>query len=353
MMNTLHPGSCGFGSALCWCVVVFGHVMRAQEPAPVTPGSEQAVAAALAACPGAVLEEVVGKPRSLGLGGADGIWTLRVLVAGVKWTLHVSADGVVMRSSRPVEPKDLPTTVGNGMKKVAAGGAEKITKLETLGVVRFVALASPQVSYVARVRGDAGTMSVTVSGDGTVLDTKKAGEGTAPSVDKNARTEDGPIPELAAKAVKAMREVFPNMVFDLVEEVPYVDSSTQTIVMLWYEVEFFVDGVKHEFNATPDGVVIAYRKAIPADALPSQIAAAIAKAVPGGTVETVTKSETRAGPRIVALESPVVVYEIQPKGEADAKPAPVKLRPDGTEVKEPEWPDWVKKSLAKNRDGDK
>lgn len=34
-----------------------------------------------------------------------------------------------------------------------------------------------------------------------------------------ARTEDGPISEPAAKAVKAMREVFPDMVFDQVEEV--------------------------------------------------------------------------------------------------------------------------------------
>src|SRR5262249_30087656 len=148
-----------------------------------------------------------------------------------------------------------------------------------------------------------------------------------------ARSSDGPVPEQAARAVAAMREVFPDMVFDLVEEVPYIDSATQTISLVWYEVEFFVDGVKHEFNATPDGIVIAYKKAIAPSALPKAVAEALAKAVPHGTIEEVTLSETRAGPRIVALAEPVVVYEIEPKGVEGAAVASIKLRIDGTEVK--------------------
>ena len=67
------------------------------------------------------------------------------------------------------------------------------------------------------------------------------------------------------------------------------------------------------------------------------------------SIEAITKAETRAGPRIVALDRPIVVYELAPKAETGVAGAAIKMRPDGTEVKEPEWPDWVKKSLAKDR----
>jgi hypothetical protein len=239
------------------------------------------------------------------------------------------------------------------MAKVAPNGASKITKLETLGVVRFVTLPSPETRYVARVQSAGGTTSVTLASDGTVLDTKIVSKPKkAPVIDPNARTVDGPIPEQAARAVKAMREVFPDMVFDLVEEVPYIDSSTQTIVMLWYEVEFFVGGVKHEFNATPDGIVIDYRKTIPSSDLPKAVVDAIASAIPGGRIDEVTKSETRAGPRFVALDGPIVVYEIEPRGAADAHVDGIKLRIDGTEVKEPELPEWAKqRSKKETREG--
>jgi hypothetical protein len=350
-------GSRALVGGLCTLGLLAGSAALAQDRRPpesgkgVPPGSERAVKAALAAWPGATLEDVVTPSESIGLGGENGaFWSLHLSVDGVRQTVSVASDGVLIRSSKEVAPKDLPTTVGKGMAKVAPNGASKITKLETLGVVRFVALSSPETRYGARVQSAAGTTSVTLASDGTVVESKSVSKPKkAPVVDPNARTTDGPIPEQAAKAVQAMREVFPDLVFDLVEEVPYIDSSTQTIVMLWYEVEFFVGGVKHEFNATPDGIVIDYRKTIPASDLPKAVADAIAKAIPDGRIEEVTKSETRAGPRFVGLDRPIVVYEIQPRGEGDAHVDGIKLRIDGTEVKEPELPDWAKQPSKKEK----
>jgi hypothetical protein len=269
---------------------------------------------------------------------------------GARRSVSVSSDGVLIRSSKALEPKDLPTTVAQGLAKVAPDGAAKITELETLGVVRYVALPAPKLRYTVRVRSAAGASSVTVAPDGTIVETKPAKEPKKPrAADPDARTQDGPVPEAAAKAVKAMREVFPDMVFDLVEEVPYIDSSTQTIVMLWYEVEFFVGGVKHEFNATPDGIVIEYWKTIATSELPAGVTAAIAKAIPDGKIEEVTKSETRAHARFVALGDPIVVYEVQPRGESDSDADGIKLRVDGTVVEEPALPDWAKRPAKKGK----
>ena len=140
--------------------------------------------------------------------------------------------------------------MGNAAAKLAPAGAAKITKLETRGVVRYVALPEPVIRYTARLEGEGGRSAPRSP---RWQDSRQPGcQGTqAPAVPKNPRKEDGPIPEPAARAVKAMREVFPTMVFDLVEEVPYVDSTTETMTMVWYEVEFYLDGEKKEFNATP------------------------------------------------------------------------------------------------------
>jgi len=302
-------------------------------------GSERAVAAVRAAAPAAKISEVK-RGRDIGLSGEGmALWTVQ-LSDGT--SLDASGDGVLVHRSKPVEDKDLSTLVGNGKAKVAPKGASKIVKLETLGVIRFVAMAKPQVRYVVRVGGEP-PKSVTVDGEGKILASGEAKPAKPRVVDANARQSDGPIPELAAKAVEAMRQVFPDMVFDLVEEVPYVDSTTQTIEMLWYEVEFYVAGVKHEFNATEDGLVLQYHKSIAVADLPKAVVEAVASEVPGGKIEDATKMETRGEPRFVALGRPNVVYQIYPvDGESS-----VKLRMDGTEVKEPEWPEWVKKSTKK------
>jgi hypothetical protein len=302
-------------------------------------GSELAVKAVQAAAPDAAIDDVL-PGKSIGLPGANMVlWTIK-LRGGAAY--DVSGDGVLVHHSRPVEEIDLPTLVGNGKARVAPKGTSKIVKLETLGVIRFLAMAEPQVRYAVRMGIDSGEKIVTLGGDGKLVSTADAKPEKAAAVDKKARTTDGPVPELAAKAVKAMRQIFPDMVFDLVEEVPYVDGTTQTIEMLWYEVEFFLAGVKNEFNSTPDGVVIQYHKSIPAADLPKAIVEAAMKEVPGRIMGAV-KSETRAAARFVALERPVTAYDVTPKDEGSA----IKLRMDGTEVKEPEWPEWVKKSMKK------
>ncbi|MFH0944548.1 MAG: hypothetical protein V2A76_05055 [Planctomycetota bacterium] len=318
-------------------------------PAPsavqnVPAGAENAVRAALSAFPGATLEQVVTPSEAFGLGGEhDRFWTLRIRVDEALQTLKVGSDGVLLRGSKPVQTKDLPSTVASGMARLVPGGAAKITKLETFGIVQFVALREPETRYVARVANGSGATLLTVSPQGVLLDRKETkAPWKAPKVEKNPRTSDGPVPEPAARAVRAMREVFPDMVFDLVEEVPYIDSSTQTLVMLWYEVEFFVGGVKHEFNATPDGIVIEYKKTIPASALPQAASDAILEAATDGTLEEVTEYQTRAELRLVPLNLPVVVYQIEPLVETGARAKPIKLRFDGTEVKEPELPAWAR-----------
>jgi hypothetical protein len=328
----------------------------AQEPAAsrsaearIPPGAERAVAAALAANPGAVLLDVVTPSGALGVGGPnDAIWTLHIRADGARKTLDVSGDGVLIHANRDVETKDLPALVGERVSKVAPAGASKITKLETLGVLRYVALPAPVVRYVARLSNDGGAMSLTISPDGKVLDSRIAKEKKAPAIAKNARTADAPIPEQAAAAVRAVRDLFPTMIFDLVEEVPYVDSTTQTMTMVWYEVEFFLDGVKKQVDATPDGVVIAYSKPVPIAELPKAAADALASAIPNSKIDEVVKSETRAGAKFVSLDLPVVVYAIEARagGAAEAS-APMKLRSDGTEVQEPDLPDWAKKPAKK------
>ena len=144
-------------------VLLTGPAAVAQERNPsaegkaLPPGSERAVKAALAAWPEAVLEEVVTPSDSIGLGGDDdSIGSLHLKDGGTRRSVSVSSDGVPIRSSKPLEPKDLPTAVAQGMAKVAPDGASKITKLETLGVVRYVALPAPKLRYVVRVRNAGG-----------------------------------------------------------------------------------------------------------------------------------------------------------------------------------------------------
>lgn len=325
----------------------------ASQPAPsavqvpadrLPPGSEKAVAAARAAYPGAVVEKVETPADSLGLGGPDdSIWTVHARVGGSETKLKVSGQGVVIRSRMDITPADLPGAVREGAAAAAPGAVVKAARVETRAVVRYVAMAKPQVAYRARVASKDGDQIVTVSPAGVVVGTRAAGrpeKEAAPA--GTGRTKDGPIPEEAAKAVAAMRQVFPAMVFDMVEEVPYIDDATQTLWMLWYEVEFYLDGVKHEFNATPDGLVIAYDQPVSAADLPRAALDALATAVPGGRPENIVKSETRGEPRFVPIDRPVVVYVIRSTAPEGAKAIEIRLMPDGTKAEELDLPDWAR-----------
>ncbi len=322
---------------------------KTQSPVPV--GAEKAVKAALAASPGAVVEQVATPSKSMGIGGPDdALWTIQMRNGDGRRTLTVSGGGVLVRASKSVETKDLPSMVSNGLAKVAPDGAAKITKLQTLGIVRYVPLSTPEVQYSARVVDGAQTLSVAIAPDGTVLQTKPARPLAA--ANPKAPKEDGPIPEQAAKAVNAVREIFPKMVFDLVEEVPYIDSTTQTTVMLWYEVEFFLDGVQHQVDATPDGLVIAYRKVVPANEIPKAVAEAAGQGGSRRTGRIVQRvGDGRGAPVRRTRASGDRVRDSAARGKADS-PLAFKLRTDGTEVKEPELPEWAKaKSKKENNEG--
>ncbi len=230
-----------------------------------------------------------------------------------------------------VEPKDLPKEIVDGAAKARPGASiHKAEKVEIKHTMKYVASDKPQVqTYMAILVKDDKRTRVQIAPDGKKLD-------SAPVADKKDETEkpkEIDIPEKAAKAVKAIKELYPDaVVIEITTEV-YQDPSG-TIDVLTYEIEFVNKGAKHEMVASPDGVIPHLWKPIAEKDLPKPVAEALAKE--GGKIEGVSQFEIRAGLQFAAIDKPRVVYQLEM--EKDGKSSKLSLQADGKVIPPPARP---------------
>jgi hypothetical protein len=327
------------GAALL-CLLV-GPVARGaaeDKPSSFPKGSEKAVAAVQKAFADAAIDEVA-EPKGFGGSGGKGtpmFWSVRFHVGDKKHELSVLPDGTIMRLPTPVAVKDLPRPVADAVAKAAAGATVRSAeKNEMRATLKYVALDKPQVlQYAIDVAKDGKRSRVTTDGEGgnvKVTELKdKAAEPAAKEKDK-----DIDIPEKAAKAVKAIKAVYPDAVVkEITTEV--FDDGTGDIEILTYEVEFLSGGVKHEMVASPEGVIPHLWATVETKALPKAVSAALDKAVPGAKVEKARAHEIRASLRFGPLAKPKVYYTVNvEKGEEKKS---IKVKPDGTVIKDLAFP---------------
>jgi hypothetical protein len=306
----------------------------AQADAPKPPdGAEKAVKAVQDAFPDAVIDEAA-RPKGFGDGGdkvAPLFWNVRFHVKDDKKELAVTPDGVIIRLPTPLDPKDLPKALKDGLAKAAPKGAVKTAeKQETRAALRYAALDRPEVEYAVVIVKDDKKSRVLVGADGAVLKVepiKDKKEEKKPEAACDDKPKFKP-PEEAAKAVKAVTDEFPDAEVTGVETVGYQDG-TGALDVLAYEVEYTRKGGEHEINVSPDGVIIQLARVVEVKDLPKAVTDALAKEIPGGKVESATKMETRAGLRFLPLDKPKVIYVF---GMDDK--STVKLRPDGSVVED-------------------
>jgi hypothetical protein len=312
--------------------ILLGTALIADEKKPLPKGSEKAVAAVRKAFPDAEIDEAV-EPKGFGGSGGKGqpmFWVVHFHTK-MKRELSVLPDGTIIRFPTSIEAKDLPKPVADGVAKAAAGA--KILdaeKNEMRATMKYVALDKAQVlQYVIDVVKDGKGFRITMNGSG---DNAKATE-------RKDEQKEGPkpvaekeivIPEKAAKAVKAIKGLYPDAVVkEITTEV--FDDGTGEIEILTYEIEFLSKGTKREMVASPEGVIPHLWAPVEVKALPKVITDAIDKAVPGAKVESARAHEIRASLRFGAIEKPKVYYMV--RVEKDAKTESIKLKPDGTVIK--------------------
>jgi hypothetical protein len=302
-------------------------------------GSEKAVAAVRKEFPEAKIAEVA-EPK--GFGGSKGAgtplyWTVRVLSGDKKHDLSVTPEGVIIRLPIAVEVKELPKAVGDAVAKAAAGATVRgADKNEIRATMKYVAMEKPQVlQYVITVVKDGKRSQVTMNGTGggvkvtEIKDEKKAVK-VEPEKEKEIE-----IPKKAARAVAAIKGLYPDAVVKQITTEVFDDGSG-SIEILTYEIEFLTKGTQREMVASPEGVIPHLWATIEPKDLPKAVSEALDKAVAGAKVERARAREVRASLRFGALETPKIYYTV--RMERDGKDETIKLRPDGTLIKTFEFP---------------
>ncbi len=304
-------------------------------------GSEKAVSAVRTAIPDAVVSEV-SVPKDFGADAGDGqvlFWSIKLRSHQTDKELRVTPDGLIVLLPRPIEEGELPSPVRDAVNREAAGATVlRRERQETRATLRYTALARPEVSYIANVSAAGASKRLELTADGQLQHSidlgshdeagQEAEESPKPSSDQEPKEAD--VPSDAARAVAAVRALVPGMVFRGVEVVGYLDGTSEMEV-LNYEVEFFLEGVAKEWNATPDGIVIQVPKPIALEATPAPVRRALTKDG-AWKIDKLVQEETRAGLKFVALPTPKVVYLVDL--EKDGKTRAVRFRADGTKIEE-------------------
>jgi hypothetical protein len=305
-------------------------------------GSSKAVASFHKAFPGATLDEVVRPEDDLYAGSADALplyWTFRFESGGEHKEVPITPDGLLVRKDKGLEREQLPEVVARALDREAQGASVKeIHRQETLATLKYVALEMPDVVYLVTVEKDGEESQVAVAADGTVQRVSERGEqgegpeeeeseATAPAA--NEELKEITIPEEAAKAVRAVKEVYPEAVVQDVEIVAY-DDGTGNVEAIYYEVEFPLSGKPKTVLATPDGVILELNVPAEVQATPEAVTKAVAEKIPGAAIKAVTRQETRAGLKFVALNKPRIVYVADLEGTEKGKS--LRFAPDGKKI---------------------
>jgi hypothetical protein len=238
-------------------------------------------------------------------------------------------------TTTPMEPKDLPKEITDGAAKARPGASiKKADKVEIKHTMKYVAFDKPQVqSYRAILVNDGKRTRVQVDPEGKKLDAQPVADSKTEPDKKDDKPKEIDIPEKAAKAVKAIKELYPEAVVIEVTTEVYQDQSG-TIDVLTYEIEFLNKGVKHEMVASPEGVIPHLWKSIAEKDLPKAVAETLAKE--GGKIESASQFEIRAGLQFAPLDKPRVVYQLEV--EKDGKSTKLNLQANGSVVPAPARP---------------
>src|SRR5262245_13639801 len=314
---------------------------RADEPKPDIPkGAEKAVAAIQKEFPKAEID-AVAEPKGFGGSGGKGtpmFWSVRFHVGEKKYELSVLPDGTIMRFPATVEVKNLPKPVADGIAKAAPGWTvQSVEKNEMRVTLKYVADEKPHVlQYTIDVVADKKRSRITMTG---AAGNVKVAEITEPKNDpaKGNKPDEKEIdiPEKAAKAVKAIKGLYPDAVVKQITTEVF-DDGTGDIEILTYEIEFVTKGVEREMVASPEGVIPHLWATVEAKNLPKAVTDAVDKAVPGAKIEKVQAHEIRASLRFGPIEKPKTYYTV--KLTKDDKTQTIRLKPDGTVIKDLAFP---------------
>src|SRR5262249_27204441 len=144
-------------------------------------------------------------------------WRIRFHVGDVKHELSVLPEGTIMRLPSPVAVKDLPKPVAEAAAKAQPGATiRSAEKNEMRATLKYVALDKPHVlQYEIDVIKDKKRSRVTMNGEGANVKVTELPEErkTKPGPTKPAPKEkEIDIPPKAAKAVRAIKGVYPDAV---------------------------------------------------------------------------------------------------------------------------------------------
>jgi hypothetical protein len=325
-------GCCCLLGVLSFPVAALGEKDQAKD---LPKGSEKAVAAVTKAFPKAQIDEAA-EPKGFGGSGGKGtplLWIVRFHVGEKKHELSVTPEGVIIRLPAPVEVKDLPKAVADSVAKAAPG--EKIKsaeKQEVRATLKYVALDKPHVQrYSIDVSKDGKTTRYVVSPDGKSA--KAIAIGAEKKADKPKKEFD--VPAKAAKAVKAIKTLYPDAVVKQITHEVF-DDGTGELEILTYEVEFVTKGIEREMVASPEGVIPHLWATVETKDLPKAVTDALDKAAPKAKVDKARAFEIRASLRFGSLDKSKIFYSVQV--EKDSKTRTLKVKPDGGLIKTFEFP---------------
>jgi hypothetical protein len=326
-----------------WLVALVAAVSApaADDPKPPIPkGAEKAVSSVRDSFPKAEIESVA-EPKGFGGSGGKGapmFWSVRLRVGDKKYDLSVLPDGTVVRFPTAIEVKDLPKSVADAVAKALPDakvrGAEKNEMRATL---KYVALDKPQTrQYVLDVVADKKRSRITMTGEGGNVKVTELKEQKDEPEKKNKPDEkEIDIPAKAARSVRAIKALYPDAVVKQIT-IEAFDDGTGDVEVLTYEIEFLTKGALKEMVASPEGVIPHLWAPVAVKDLPKAITGAADKAVPGATIEKVSAHEIRASLRFGPLEKAKVYYTVST--EKDGKTQTVRVKPDGTVIKDLTFP---------------
>jgi hypothetical protein len=306
---------------------------------PRTP--DVAVAAFHREFPGAVFDEVV---RPKGFANGDGVepplfWVVRHHTGEARDEAQITPDGLLVHRQAKLALSDVPPPVAAAIAAASPGASPgTVTRHDALTRIGYVALATPQRSWLATIEKHGKLSRILVKDDGTVRragggdeedEGDEAGEEKETEKPAAATPKEIDIPAEAARAVAAVKEVYPQAIVTAVETVP-IDDGTGNFDVLQYEVEYLLGGTATQTDATPDGIVLRLERPAATDSLPAPVSAAIAKEAADGAVKSVVELEDRADLRYLPLAEPRVVYEVV--REQDGKKISARFTPDGRRI---------------------
>jgi hypothetical protein len=309
------------------------------KPKDWPKGSEQAVAAVQKEFPKAEIDEVA-EPRGFGGSGGKGsplFWSIHFHVGDKKQELSLTPEGTIIRLPIAVDVKELPKDVTDAVAKAEPKATiRSAEKNEVRAIMKYVALDKAQVQeYMIDVSKDGKRSRVTMSGQGDNVKVMELKDDKPKEQDDKPAQKEIDIPEKAAKSVKAIKALYPDAVVKQITTEVFDDGSGE-IEILTYEIEFISKGVKREMVASPEGVIPHLWAAVEAKDLPKVVTDALDKAVPGAKVESARAFEIRAGLRFGERDKPKFYYTVHV--EKDEKAKTIKVKPDGTIIKDFEFP---------------